>query len=293
MLHPELAALQTRAELALETALPAGELEPSQLFAAMRYSTLGGGKRMRPLLVYAAGCALGVDLDALDAPAAAVEMIHAYSLIHDDLPAMDDDELRRGKPTCHIAFGEATAILAGDALQAMAFEVLGRAVPLSESAKSRMVMRLALACGPTGMAGGQAIDLASVGKSLDVAALDRMHAHKTGALILASVMLGADAALCTDPKALQALERYGRNFGLAFQIHDDILDIEGDTAVIGKPQGSDQARGKPTYPAAIGLEASKARCLELKQTALAAVDELGESAWLLRELVHYAISRKL
>ena len=293
MLHPELAALQTRAELALETALPAGELEPSQLFAAMRYSTLGGGKRMRPLLVYAAGCALGVDLDALDAPAAAVEMIHAYSLIHDDLPAMDDDELRRGKPTCHIAFGEATAILAGDALQAMAFEVLGRAVPLSESAKSRMVMRLALACGPTGMAGGQAIDLASVGKSLDVAALDRMHAHKTGALILASVMLGADAALCTDPKALQAFERYGRNFGLAFQIHDDILDIEGDTAVIGKPQGSDQARGKPTYPAAIGLEASKARCLELKQTALAAVDELGESAWLLRELVHYAMSRKL
>lgn len=293
MLHPELAALQMRAELALETALPAGELEPSQLFAAMRYSTLGGGKRMRPLLVYAAGCALGVDLDALDAPAAAVEMIHAYSLIHDDLPAMDDDELRRGKPTCHIAFGEATAILAGDALQAMAFEVLGRAVPLSESAKSRMVMRLALACGPTGMAGGQAIDLASVGKCLDVAALDRMHAHKTGALILASVMLGADAALCTDPKALQALERYGRNFGLAFQIHDDILDIEGDTAVIGKPQGSDQARGKPTYPAAIGLEASKARCLELKQTALAAVDELGESAWLLRELVHYAISRKL
>lgn len=293
MLHPELAALQTRAELALENALPSGELEPSQLFAAMRYSTLGGGKRMRPLLVYAAGCALGVNLDALDAPAAAVEMIHAYSLIHDDLPAMDDDELRRGKPTCHIAFGEATAILAGDALQAMAFEVLGRAVPLSESAKSRMVMRLALACGPTGMAGGQAIDLASVGKSLDVDALDRMHAHKTGALILASVMLGADAALCTDPKALSALERYGRNFGLAFQIHDDILDIEGDTAVIGKPQGSDIARGKPTYPAAIGLQASKARCLELKRTALAAVDELGESAWLLRELVQYAIARKL
>lgn len=293
MLHPELAALQTRAELALENALPSGELEPSQLFAAMRYSTLGGGKRMRPLLVYAAGRALGVDLDALDAPAAAVEMIHAYSLIHDDLPAMDDDELRRGKPTCHIAYGEATAILAGDALQAMAFEVLGRAVPLSESAKSRMVMRLALACGPTGMAGGQAIDLASVGKSLDVNALDRMHAHKTGALILAAVMLGADAALCTDPKALDALERYGRNFGLAFQIHDDILDIEGDTAVIGKPQGSDAARGKPTYPAAIGLEASKARCLVLKQTALAAVDDLGESAWLLRELVHYAIARKL
>jgi farnesyl diphosphate synthase len=288
-----LLALQRRAERALKSALPTGELRPSSLFKAMRYSTLGGGKRMRPLLVYATGSALGVSLDALDAPAAAVEMIHAYSLIHDDLPAMDDDDLRRGKPTCHIAFGEATAILAGDALQAMAFEVLGRAVPLSESAKSRMVMRLALACGPNGMAGGQAIDLASVGNKLSQTQLDRMHAHKTGALILSSVMLGADAALCTDPTVLDALERYGLDFGLAFQIHDDILDIEGETAVIGKPKGSDQARGKPTYPAAIGLEKSKKRCLALKNRALAAIAPLGKRADLLSDLVHYAIERKL
>jgi farnesyl diphosphate synthase len=293
MLHAELLALQQRAEQALEKSLPQGELAPSTLFAAMRYSTLGGGKRIRPLLVYAAGSALGVELDALDAPASAVEMIHAYSLIHDDLPAMDNDELRRGKPTCHIAFGEAIAILAGDALQAMAFEVLGRAVPLSEPAKSRMVMRLALACGPHGMAGGQAIDLASVGHNLSVDALDRMHAHKTGALILASVMLGADAAVCTDPAVLTALENYGRDFGLAFQIHDDILDVEGDTAVIGKPQGSDLARGKPTYPATIGLAASKQRCVELKERALAAIERLGEPALMLRKLVHYAIERQL
>jgi farnesyl diphosphate synthase len=285
--------LQERAEQALSDALPAGELAPSTLFAAMRYATLGGGKRMRPLLVYAAGSALGVELDALDAPAAAVEMIHAYSLIHDDLPAMDNDELRRGKPTCHIAFGEAIAILAGDALQAMAFEVLGRAVPLSESAKSRMVMRLALACGPLGMAGGQAIDLASVGHTLDVVALDRMHAHKTGALISAAVMLGADAALCTEPSTLAALENYGRDFGLAFQIHDDILDVEGETATIGKPQGSDAARGKPTYPAAIGLAQSKQRCIELKERAIAAIAPLGQAAELLRHLAHYAIERRL
>jgi farnesyl diphosphate synthase len=292
-MNKALAALQRRAERALKSALPTGELRPSNLFKAMRYSTLGGGKRMRPLLVYATGSALGVSLDALDAPAAAVEMIHAYSLIHDDLPAMDDDDLRRGKPTCHIAFGEATAILAGDALQAMAFEVLGRAVPLSEPAKSRMVMRLALACGPNGMAGGQAIDLASVGQKLRQSQLDRMHAHKTGALILSSVMLGADAALCTDPLILDALDRYGRDFGLAFQIHDDILDIEGETEVIGKPKGSDLARGKPTYPAAIGLEKSKKRCVALKNRALAAIAPLGRRAQLLNDLVHYAIERKL
>jgi farnesyl diphosphate synthase len=285
-------ALQSRAERALSQALPAGELAPGQLFEAMRYSTLGGGKRMRPLLVYAAGTALGVTLDALDAPACAVEMIHAYSLIHDDLPAMDNDELRRGKPTCHIAFGEAMAILAGDSLQALAFEVLSLSAPLNESAKSRMVLRLAQACGPNGMAGGQAIDLACVGQKLDEAALDRMHSFKTGALIWASVMLGADAALCSEPAVLDALSRYGHDFGLAFQIHDDILDVEGDTATIGKPQGSDAARGKPTYPAAIGLAASKARCLMLKHRALSAIAHFGPNADLLRELVHQAIERK-
>ncbi len=288
-----LSSLQNRAEAALTLALPQGELTPSKLFEAMRYATLGGGKRMRPLLVYAAGSALGVDLDALDAPAVAVEMIHAYSLIHDDLPAMDNDALRRGKPTCHIAYGEAIAILAGDALQAMAFEVLARAVPLSEPAKSRMVMRLALACGPNGMAGGQAIDLASVGAHLNCNELDRMHAHKTGALITAAVMLGSDAALCTDPAIIDALENYGNHFGLAFQIHDDILDVEGDTSVIGKPQGSDIERGKPTYPAAIGLDASKRRCIELKERALTAIEPLGASAETLRTLANYAIERRL
>lgn len=289
----ELIELQNRTEIALEQALPVGELNPSTLFEAMRYSTLGGGKRMRPLLVYAAGAALGVDRDSLDAPAVAVEMIHAYSLIHDDLPAMDDDALRRGKPSCHIAFGEAIAILAGDALQAMAFEVLARAVPISEPAKSRMVMRLALACGPNGMAGGQAIDLASVGRRLNVEELDRMHAHKTGALITSAVMLAADAALCTDPSILTALENYGAYFGLSFQIHDDILDVEGDSSVIGKPQGSDIKRGKPTYPAAIGLNASKQRCIELKERALHAIKPLGDRARLLHALANYAIERRL
>jgi len=283
--------LKVRAELALENFLPQGELAPSRLLEAMRYCTLGGGKRMRPLLVYAAGSALGVKLDALDAPACAVEMIHAYSLIHDDLPAMDNDELRRGKPTCHIEFGEATAILAGDALQALAFEVLGNSVPLAEQAKSAMVLRLAQACGPTGMAGGQAIDLASIGMTLDESQLDRMHAFKTGALITASVMLGADAAKCTDPMLLNALASYGQNFGLAFQIHDDILDVEGDTATIGKPQGSDALRGKPTYPAAIGIEASKRRCLQLKERALAAILPFKAKGELLKELAHYAIER--
>jgi len=283
--------LKARSELALENLLPKGELAPSRLLEAMRYATLGGGKRMRPLLVYAAGSALGVDLDALDAPACAVEMIHAYSLIHDDLPAMDNDELRRGKPTCHIAFGEATAILAGDALQALAFEVLGNSVPLAEQAKSAMVLRLALACGPSGMAGGQAIDLASIGLTLNELELDRMHAFKTGALITASVMLGADAAKCTDPALLNALECYGQNFGLAFQIHDDILDVEGDTATIGKPQGSDALRGKPTYPAAIGIEASKRRCLQLKERALAAILPFKAKGELLKELAHYSIER--
>ncbi len=289
---PNLQELQLRAENALITVLPEHELPPSRLFEAMRYSTLGGGKRMRPLLVYATGWCLGVELDALDAPAAAVEMIHAYSLIHDDLPAMDDDDLRRGKPTCHIEFGEAMAILAGDALQAMAFEVLSCSVPLSEPAKSRMVLRLAKACGPTGMAGGQAIDLASVGAALNEAELDRMHSHKTGALISAAVLMGADAALCTDPAVMQALKTYGDAFGLAFQIHDDILDIEADTGVLGKPQGSDQAKGKPTYPVAIGLAASKQRCLHLKKRALDAVAHFGERGALLRELADYAIARR-
>lgn len=283
--------LAQRAERVLKLRLPSERIEPRILHSAMRYSVLGGGKRMRPLLVYAAGLALGARLSRLDAPACAVEIIHAYSLIHDDLPSMDNDELRRGKPTCHIAFGEATAILAGDALQALAFSVLAAARLASNRRKVRMLQRLADACGPAGMAGGQAIDLAAVGKPLGEADLDQMHGFKTGALIVASVLLGADVAGVTDSSVLRTLESYGRDFGLAFQIHDDILDVEGDTATLGKPQGSDAARGKPTYPAAIGLQASKLRCQQLKERALAAVEPLGPPAELLRQLAHYAIAR--
>lgn len=281
-----------RAELALDRNLPpAGQL-PERLHAAMRYSVLGGGKRLRPTLVYSTGQALGATPDVLDAPAAAVEIIHAYSLIHDDLPAMDDDELRRGKPTCHIAFGEAEAILAGDALQALAFELLARPGPWRVDAQLAMLRLLAEACGSLGMAGGQAIDLSAVGQQLTLEALERMHRYKTGALIRASVLLGALAAGCTetDPR-WASLDRYGRELGLAFQIHDDLLDVLGDTATIGKPQGSDLARGKPTYPALIGIEAAQALAAQHMQGALEAIEPLGVSAEALRLIARYVVER--
>lgn len=282
-----------RAELALEAALPPATQLPERLHQAMRYSVLGGGKRLRPTLVYAAGQALGTGVEQLDAPAAAVEIIHAYSLIHDDLPAMDDDALRRGKPTCHIAFGEAEAILAGDALQALAFEVLARESCWQPAAQLAMLRLLASACGSLGMAGGQAIDLAAVGQQLTLAELERMHRYKTGALIRASVLLGALAAGCAEGSAAYAaLDRYGQEIGFAFQVQDDVLDVLGDTAVIGKPQGSDSARGKPTYPALVGIEESRRLARVHMQHAVDALAGFDARADVLRDLARYVVERE-
>jgi farnesyl diphosphate synthase len=273
--------------------LPAEDQPPAELHRAMRYAVLGGGKRLRPLLVYAAGTTLGALLERLDAAAAAVEIIHAYSLVHDDLPAMDDDSLRRGRPTCHVVFGEAMAILAGDALQALAFDVLAHDAALDVDAATRveMLRALALACGSHGMAGGQAFDLAAVGKKLTAAELERMHVHKTGALIRASVRLGALVAGARDATTLDALERYGHAVGLAFQIRDDLLDIEAGTEQLGKTAGKDAASAKPTYPAILGIEASRAELAALTTAALDAVEPLGSRAKPLRDLARFVAKR--
>jgi geranylgeranyl pyrophosphate synthase len=291
--NSELAVLVARADAALARVLPVDGSEPRDLVRAMRYAVLGGGKRLRPLLVYATGGALGASPDMLDVPACAVELIHAYSLVHDDLPSMDDDDLRRGRPTCHIAFGEATAILAGDALQALAFEILASQTPRTIGAETRLEMLriLGAACGAQGMAGGQAIDLGAVGKNLDLPTLESMHAHKTGALIRASVRLGALSAGCADPEMLDALERYGHAVGLAFQVRDDILDVEGETQALGKTAGKDAASAKPTFPSVIGMEASREHLRELVDEALTALQPLGARAAPLAELARYVAER--
>ena len=284
---------QARVEQALDRWLPAANLHPTRLHEAMRYAVLGGGKRVRPILVYAAGAALGVDNEALDGPACALELIHAYSLIHDDLPAMDDDDLRRGKPTCHRAYDEATAILAGDALQALAFYILAHdpAITAESQARLTMIDTLALAAGSRGMVGGQAIDLAVVGRSVDIAELEDMHIHKTGALIRAAIRLAALSATALDPAALQRLDRYAKCVGLAFQIRDDILDVEGETSTLGKQQGADLARNKPTYPSLLGLAEAKERALALHEEALDSLADLDQRADPLRELSHYIVDR--
>jgi farnesyl diphosphate synthase/geranylgeranyl diphosphate synthase type II len=287
-----LKALAGRADDALARVLPGDDLPPVELHRAMRYAVLGGGKRLRPLLVYAAGHALGSDGPVLDAPACAVEIIHAYSLVHDDLPAMDDDDLRRGRPTCHIVFGEAMAILAGDALQALAFEILAE-TPEGDDPVQRIAMlrTLGAACGAEGMAGGQAFDLSAVGRKLTLEELERMHAYKTGALIRASVRLGALAAGCRDTALLERLDRYGHAVGLAFQVRDDILDIEGESAVIGKTAGKDAAADKPTFPSIIGLDASRARLVALVDEALDAISPLGDRGEWLADLARYSAAR--
>lgn len=280
-------------ESVLDRLLPPADSAPEHLHQAMRYAVLGGGKRIRPLLVYATCAALGGNDSDADHAAAAVEIVHAYSLIHDDLPAMDDDELRRGRPTCHIAFGEANAILAGDALQALAFEVLA-AAPLGERDPARLVAALrclAMACGSQGMAGGQALDLAAVGQRLELSQLEQMHRHKTGALIRASVRLGALCAGTDDPPILAALEDFGQRVGLAFQIRDDILDVEGETAVIGKTQGADQARDKPTYPGLLGLPAAHRLAKQNRDAALAALTGVVALNTALADLGRYAVDR--
>lgn len=286
-LSQALRTLVIRSEHALAEVLPAEDQPPVELHRAMRYAALGGGKRLRPLLTYAAGYALSYDGPDLDAPACAVELIHAYSLVHDDLPAMDDDALRRGRPTCHIVFGEAMAILAGDALQALAFERLAHS---NTTRGMAMLSTLGHACGAEGMAGGQALDLTAIGRSLTLAELEHMHACKTGALIRAAVRLGgltADA----DESALEALDRYAAAVGLAFQVRDDILDVEGESNVIGKTAGKDAAAGKPTFPSIIGLDASRARLDELINTALNAIAPFQERGALLSELARYAANR--
>jgi farnesyl diphosphate synthase len=289
---PDLQKLIVRAENALDQRLPPTEQAPTELHRAMRYAVLGGGKRLRPLLVYAGADAFGCTGPQLDAAACAVELIHAYSLVHDDLPAMDNDALRRGRPTCHIAFGEAMAILAGDALQALAFELLADDLDTTIDAPTLVAMLRALgqACGAEGMAGGQALDLSAVGLKLTLAELEHMHACKTGALIRASVQLGALLGGATAEQR-KALDHYARAVGLAFQIRDDILDVEGDSTVIGKTAGKDAAADKPTFPSIIGLDASRARLAELTKAALIDIAPLGQSGALLRELAHYAAHR--
>ena len=279
---------QHRVHSMLDRALPPATEPPRRLHEAMRYAVLGGGKRVRAVLVLATGEALRADAGRIEPAACAVEFIHAYSLVHDDLPCMDDDDLRRGVPTCHRAFGEATALLAGDALQALAFETLAR-VPVPDSGE--LVRVLARAGGSLGMAGGQAVDLESVGRTLTLEQLECMHLHKTGALIRASVRLGALCAGARDPDVLDRLDEYARCIGLAFQIRDDILDIVSETEVLGKRQGADVALNKPTYPAVLGLEASRAHARALHERACEQIAPLGRDAEFLRTLSEFIVNR--
>jgi farnesyl diphosphate synthase len=278
-----------RVEGALEGALSAADESPQSLHAAMRYAALGGGKRVRALLAYASGELAGADAGLVDHAAVAVELIHAYSLVHDDLPCMDDDVLRRGKPTCHVAYGEAVALLAGDALQTLAFEVLAKA-PLSQ-AQAQIAM-LAEAAGSHGMAGGQALDLAHAGDALSLNELERMHALKTGALIHAAVRLGAACGRTLDRAEDQALDRYAAAVGLGFQIVDDVLDVEGTAHSLGKTAGKDAMQGKATYVSLLGLDAAKKRVAELRDEAHTALLAFGAGARRLNELADWIALRK-
>lgn len=264
---------------------------PNRLYEAMRYSLLSDGKRIRPVLVYAAASAVGNVTSGSDKCACAVEAIHAYSLIHDDLPAMDDDDLRRGKPTCHVKFGEATAILAGDALQCLAFEWLSQANDLPAETTVETVRVLAGASGARGMALGQAIDLAAVNQPLTLDALENMHNHKTGALIEASVVLGALSAAALPP-VVDKLRSYARAIGLAFQVQDDILDVVSDTQTLGKNQGADVKHNKPTYVSLLGLDGARRKAEDLHQAALAALQDMGDAAEPLRWLAGYIVERR-
>jgi farnesyl diphosphate synthase len=288
-----LAEFRDRIERVLERWLPPAERVPRRLHEAMRYSVLGQGKRLRPVLLYATGHALRVAAERLDGAAAAVELIHAYSLVHDDLPAMDDDDLRRGRPTTHKAFDEATAILAGDALQVLAFRILASDPGLDAfpAVRVRMMELLAAASGTEGMAGGQALDLAAIGRRLTLEELDEMHRRKTGALIRASVLMAAAAAPALEEARAAKLDAFARHIGLAFQIQDDILDVEGDPLMLGKATGADSARNKPTYPSVAGMERSKERCRELQALAVATLEDFGDGAEELRWLADYVVAR--
>jgi len=282
---------QARMESVLAERLPPADIAPQRLHEAMRYAVLGGGKRVRPLLAFAAGEVTGADVEHVQHAAAAVELIHAYSLVHDDMPAMDDDALRRGKPTVHVEFGDATALLVGDALQSLAFDILA-AQPLAADAAAqlRMVQLLAQAAGSRGMAGGQAIDLASVGKPLDLTELEFMHIHKTGALIRASVLLGAQCGTL-DETTEAALDHYAKCIGLAFQVVDDVLDAEAPTATLGKTAGKDAAGNKPTYVSLLGTARARELAQELRADAHKSLTRLGAPAERLRQLADFVIER--
>jgi farnesyl diphosphate synthase len=288
-----MALVQARVERALDRVLPPAAEAPQRLHEAMRYAVLGGGKRVRPLLAFAAGEVAGAAPERLDAVACAVELLHAYSLVHDDLPCMDDDTLRRGKPTVHVEFDEATALLAGDALQSLAFEALAGARLADDPAlQLELVRAFAVASGTRGMAGGQAIDLAAVGKALTLPELEFMHILKTGALIRASVMLGASCGDRLDAGARGRLDRYAKCVGLAFQVVDDVLDAQAPTATLGKTAGKDAARGKPTYVSVLGLARARELAQELRGDAHAALEGLGARAGRLRDLADFIVLRE-
>jgi len=287
-----MAGVQADVEDALSRFLPAADAEPTKLHEAMRYTVLGGGKRVRPLLVYASGALFGADAASLARAACALEMIHVYSLVHDDMPCMDDDALRRGKPTVHVAYDEATALLVGDTLQARAFEVLAGDEALPPARLIKMLRLLAEAAGSSGMCGGQAIDLDSVGLSLSLEQLERMHQLKTGALLRASVLLGALCGKDLGAAELEALKAYSKAVGLAFQVVDDVLDATADSATLGKTAGKDAADNKPTYVSILGLEPSKALAEQLRCEAHDALAPFGEQAQRLRELADLIVQRK-
>jgi farnesyl diphosphate synthase len=280
-----------RLERALEARLPTAETPPASLHAAMRYAALGGGKRIRPLLCYASGEVLGVVADRLDDAACAVECVHVFSLVHDDLPAMDDDALRRGKPSTHAAFGEATAILAGDALQTRAFEILAGDGVQGAAERLGMIAILAGATGSQGMTGGQAVDLESEGRQLAAADLESLDRDKTGKLIRAAVLMPCCAVPSLPDASRDALDRFAECMGLAFQIRDDVLDVEGEQALTGKTQGADAARGKATYPSLMGMDNAKRRADALYAEAVAALERFGDAAEPLRWLARYIVHR--
>jgi farnesyl diphosphate synthase len=283
-----------RMEGALASRLPPVTAVPTRLHEAMRYSVLGGGKRIRPALLFATARTLGLSEDQVEAAACAVELIHVYSLVHDDLPAMDDDDLRRGRPTCHKAFDEATAILVGDALQPLAFQLLARdpKLPASPAIRLRLVDILSEVSGTFGMAGGQAIDLAVKGEKVDIVQIEEMHARKTGAVIRASVLMAAECVPEIDPRSYAALDEFATAIGLAFQIQDDLLDVLGDVSTLGKATGADQERDKPTHPAIIGVEASQERVNLLHGQALEALEIFEGRALPLRSLANWLLSRR-
>jgi len=292
MLASRLQMVQQRIAGQLQQHLQALQPADPRLAEAMQYGVLNGGKRLRPFLIYATCEALGGTTEAADAAAVAMEMVHSYSLVHDDLPAMDDDDLRRGKPTCHIAFDEATAILAGDGLLTAAFAVLADAPAQTDTQRLQLIRLLAQAADAAGMVAGQNIDLGHVGKPMTLAQLETMHRYKTGALIRASVLMGATCApLAPAAVTLQALTDYADAVGLAFQVWDDILDVEGDTAVLGKQQGSDLAHNKPTYPSLLGLEGARSKATELIERAQQSLLQVPGDTSLLARLARYVINR--